>query len=218
MSSRASIPKPTIKRLTLYLREIDRQIELGQERLNSRMLGMAAGVADTQVRKDLACFGQFGQAGVGYRTEELGDRIRTILGKDRTWNAALVGAGKIGQALMGYGRFRKEGFDVAAVFDHDEMVIGRNIKGHEVRPMWELQQIVSQREILLGIVAVPEDSAQEVADKLVDAGVPGILNFSPIRLNVHKRVNVVSVDFTAALEQLAYQVSRGIKGSIDEDA
>ena len=84
--------------------------------------------------------------------------------------------------------------------------------------MWELQQIVSQREILLGIVAVPEDSAQEVADKLVDAGVPGILNFSPIRLNVHKRVNVVSVDFTAALEQLAYQVSRGIKGSIDEDA
>ena len=134
MSGRTPIPIPTIKRLTLYLREIDRQIGLGENRLNSRKLGMAAGVADTQVRKDLACFGQFGQSGVGYRTEDLGDQIRTILGKDRTWNAALIGAGKIGQALMGYGRFRREGFEVAAVFDHDEEVIGRKVKGHGCQP------------------------------------------------------------------------------------
>ena len=218
MNSRPAIPKPTIKRLTRYLREIERQLELGVDRLNSRKLGQAAGVADTQVRKDLACFGQFGQPGVGYSTHDLGQRLRTILGKDRTWNAAVVGAGKIGQALMGYARFRHEGFEVAAVFDNDEKVIGQKYEGHHVRPMSDLDRIVSEREILLGIVAVPEVAAQEVADKLVDAGVQGILNFSPIRLDVHQQVSVASVDFTAALEQLAFQVSLGIKGSLDEDA
>lgn len=217
MSPPQHIPKPTIKRLSLYLREVDRRIELGEQSASSRQLGLALGLADTQVRKDLACFGQFGHPGVGYATTELASRLRVILGKDRKWNVAIVGAGKIGQAIMGYARFEEEGFNTVAVFDADEEIIGTKLAGHDVCSMTGLGDIIQGQKVRLAIVAVPANVAQEVADRLVEEGVLGILNFAPIRLELDAAVSVVNVDFTAAIEELAFQVSLGFKGLLDED-
>lgn len=217
MSPPQHIPKPTIKRLSLYLREVDRRIELGEQSASSRQLGLALGLADTQVRKDLACFGQFGHPGVGYATTELASRLRVILGKDHKWNVVIVGAGKIGQAIMGYARFEEEGFNTVAVFDADEEIIGMKLAGHDVCSMTDLGDIIQGQKVRLAIVAVPANVAQDVADRLVEEGVLGILNFAPIRLELDAAVSVVNVDFTAAIEELAFQVSLGFKGLLDED-
>jgi redox-sensing transcriptional repressor len=118
---------------------------------------------------------------------------------------------------MSYGPFARDGFEIAAVFDADPSLIGSEVGGRRIRPMEELDQIVREREIMLGIVSVPKEAAQSIAERLIDAGVLGILNFAPVRLDVADRASVVSVDFSARLEQLAFQVSLGLKGSIDGD-
>jgi len=216
MLPRTRIPRPTVKRLSLYLRELEAQEEHGKQTISSKELGATLGLTDAQVRKDLAFFGQFGHPGIGYKVSELIGQLRKILGTDRNWNAAIVGAGNIGRALMPYTRFRRKGFDIVAVFDADPAVHGHMIAGHKVRPMSDLPALVRERNILIGIVAVPADAAQIVANALIEAGVKGILNFAPVRLDVHDAVSVVSVDFSLSLEQLAFQVSLGLTGSLDE--
>ena len=216
MGSRSRIPRPTVKRLSFYLRELEGRQERGQHKISSKELGDALGLTDAQVRKDLACFGQFGHPGIGYRVAELIDQLRKILGTDRKWNACVVGAGNIGRAVMAYQRFRRKGFEIVAVFDSDPGVIGHEITGHKVRPMRDLAKLIAEREIKIGILAVPAAAAQAVADQLIDAGVVGILNFAPVRLDVHDAVSVASVDFSVSLEQLAFQVSLGLMGSLDE--
>ena len=129
---------------------------------------------------------------------------------------AVVGAGNIGRAVMAYQRFRHKGFEIVAVFDANPAVIGQVISGHRVRAMNDLPALVAERDIKIGILAVPAETAQEVADALIDAGVMGILNFAPIRLDVRDAVGITSVDFSVALEQLAFQVSLGMTGSLDE--
>ncbi len=216
MTARSRIPRPTVKRLSLYLRELESLEEGGAQTVSSKQLGDALGLTDAQVRKDLAFFGQFGHPGIGYKAGELIGQLRKILGTDRQWTACIVGAGNIGRALMPYARFRRKGFDIAAVFDSDPSVHGHVIAGHKVRPMGDLKQLVKERNILIGIVAVPAQAAQDVADQLIEAGVRGILNFAPVRLDVHDQVSVLSVDFSLSLEQLAFQVSLGLTGSLDE--
>ena len=216
MINKARIPRPTVKRLSLYLRELESHQEHGKPTISSKELGAMLGLTDAQVRKDLAFFGQFGHPGIGYKVSELISQLRKILGTDRQWNAAIVGAGNIGRALMPYARFRNKGFDIVAVFDQDQSVIGTTISGHKVRPMSDLAALVRERNILIGIVAVPASAAQDVANALIEAGVKGILNFAPVRLEVHDAVSVVSADFLLSLEQLAFQVSLGLTGSLDE--
>jgi len=218
MTPRHKIPRPTAKRLSLYLRELERLAELDQHKISSKQLGNALGLTDAQVRKDLACFGQFGHPGIGYRVESLIGELRKILGTDRQWNAAVVGAGNLGRAVMAYPRFRRKGFDVVAVIDNDPAIIGTKIADHTVRPMSDLKKLVIERDIKIGILAVPSAAAQQVADALIEAGVTGILNFTPRRLDVHDKVSVTSVDFSIALEQLAFQVSLGLTGALDERA
>jgi redox-sensing transcriptional repressor len=213
---RNRIPRPTVKRLSLYLRELEARAEQEQPTISSKQLGEALGLTDAQVRKDLAYFGQLGHPGVGYQVSELTDRLRQILRADRTWSAAVVGAGNIGRALMAYQRFRRKGFEIVAAFDSDPRVIGQVVAGLRVHAMEELPQVVQQRDIKIGIVTVPADAAQSVADRLIDAGVMGILNFAPVRLDVRDRVSITSVDFSVSLEQLAFQISLGLKGSLDE--
>jgi redox-sensing transcriptional repressor len=213
---RGRIPRPTVKRLSLYLRELEALADADQPTISSKQLGAALGLTDAQVRKDLAYFGQFGHPGLGYRVAELTGRLRQILRADRTWSAAVVGAGNIGRALMAYQRFRHKGFEIVAAFDNDPGVIGQTVAGHRVRSLQELPQVVAERDIKIGIITVPVDAAQQVADALIEAGVTGILNFAPVRLDVRDAVSVTSVDFSVALEQLAFQVSLGLKGSLDE--
>jgi redox-sensing transcriptional repressor len=212
-SGRSKIPEPTIRRLSLYLRELREREEMGQTTLSSKKLGEALGLTDAQVRKDLALFGQFGHPGVGYRTGELIERIRKILGKDLRWNACIVGAGNIGRALMPYARFRRDGFDIVAIFDRDPAVVGTTVGDHRVRSLDEIPALVRSRDIKIGIITVPGEAAQETAARLLDAGIIGILNFAPRRLDVGQRASVVNVDFSVALEQLAFQISLGVKGS-----
>jgi redox-sensing transcriptional repressor len=216
MTQRAKIPRPTVKRLSLYLRELEARAEQDRETISSKQLGEALDLTDAQVRKDLACFGQFGHPGIGYRVQDLIAQLRRILGTDRRWRAAIVGAGNIGRALMPYARFEKKGFDIVAIFDHDARVVGSEVAGHRVRPMHELPQLVLERDIKIGILAVPADQAQIAADRLIAAGIVGILNFAPVRLEVHDAVSVVSVDLSRSLEQLAFQVSLGLTGDEEE--
>ena len=200
------ISKPTGRRMSLYLRVLHNLLELEQVSISSKELGSQTGVKDAQVRKDLACFGSLGRPGVGYRIRDLHDQLRRLLGMDQTWNAVLVGAGNIGRALMAYPRFRNEGFDFVAAFDQDKKAIGKQIAGLKIQPMSELKKTVKEKRAKLGLIAVPPDAAFNVAQALMDAGIRGIVNFAPIRLDLPSEIAVVNVDFTDALEQLAFEI------------
>ena len=210
MVDRTDIPRPTVKRLSLYLREVERQIDSGATTISSRQLGDALDIADTQVRKDLGHFGQIGRSGIGYQARNLVSMLRRILGLDRSWNAILLGAGNIGRALLAYPPFAERGFRILAAFDKRPDVVGLVIEGVEVHSVSDLADFVSDHDVHLGLVAVPVEAAQEVAEQLVAAGVRGILNFAPTRL--HVAAGVVSVDLSRSLEMLAFQVSRGLTG------
>jgi redox-sensing transcriptional repressor len=218
MPDRARIPRPTVKRLSLYLRELEAKAEQDQPTISSRQLGQALDLTDAQVRKDLAYFGQFGHPGIGYRVDDLIKELRKILGTDRRWAAAIIGAGNIGRALMPYSRFERKGFDIVAIFDADPGVVGTQVGGRKVRPLTDLAKLVVERDIKIGILAVPADHAQSATEQLIEAGVVGILNFAPVRLDVGDRVSVVSVDLSRSLEQLAFQVSLGMTGASEDEA
>lgn len=201
----STVPQAVVSRLSLYLRELQQLTNNGQDTISSTKLGRALGFTDAQVRKDLAFFGQFGYPGLGYRCEELVTEIKRILGTDKTWPVVIVGVGNLGRALLGYRGFRQKGFEVVAAFDTDEAVIGKTIEGTHVHHIDDLAKMASQRELKLGVVAVPAAAAQSVADLLVNAGVEGILNFSPLTLD-DKKVGVVAVDLAIELEQLTFTV------------
>lgn len=185
-------------------------LDQGKAAISSKELGDQTGVKDAQVRKDLACFGSLGRPGVGYRIRDLHDQLRQLLGMDQTWKTVLVGAGNIGRALLAYPRFRNEGFDFVAAFDHDKKEVGKRIAGLCVQSMGELKKTVKKKNVQMGLIAVPPDAAVAVAQSLIDAGILGILNFAPIRLDLPKGIAVVNVDFTDALEQLAFEIRLSI--------
>lgn len=204
------ISKPTSRRMSLYLRVLHSLLDQGKAAISSKELGDQTGVKDAQVRKDLACFGSLGRPGVGYRIRDLHDQLRQLLGMDQTWKTVLVGAGNIGRALLAYPRFRNEGFDFVAAFDHDKKEVGKRIAGLCVQSMGELKKTVKKKNVQMGLIAVPPDAAVAVAQSLVDAGILGILNFAPIRLDLPKEIAVINVDFTDALEQLAFEIRLSI--------
>lgn len=208
MPRQARVPRPTAERLSLYLREAERCAAEGRGTVSSRELAMAAGSTDAQVRKDLGVIGARGQPGVGYAAAGLVDAIRGSLGVRETWRAVLVGAGNIGRALAAYDQLVREGFEIAAVLDRAPTVVGRTVGRREVLPMPALADVVRRERIGIGVIAVPADQAQAVADALVAAGIRGILNFAPCRLQVADRVPVVDVDFRSALERLVLAVSQ----------
>ena len=207
MDGRPKIPKPTARRLSLYLRELETLKEASLISINSNQLGKALGLTGAQVRKDFATFGTFGRPGVGYTIEPLCVRLRQIMGTDRTWDVAVVGAGKVGQAISAYPKFIDRGFRVVAVFDSNPQIIGTEVANHVVRPVADMTRIIPLRNIKLAILSVPVDVAQSLADRLVASGITGILNFAPIRLTVPDGVGVSSVDFSRSLEQLAFETT-----------
>lgn len=201
-------PKAVIARLSLYLRQLRNEVADGRSTVSSSQLGKALGLSDSQVRKDLAWFGQFGYRGVGYRCEELISRIRDILGAGRTRGVALVGCGHLGQALLGYGGFAREGFEIQLAFDRDPALIGRTVRGIAIRDYDSFADLVRRHRIELAILAVPAEQAHETAAQLATGGITGILNFAPTRLNLPTSVSVSHVDLAIELEQLAFAVVR----------
>lgn len=205
-----AIPTAVVRRLSLYLRHLEGLDGENCSTVSSRQLGMAVDTGDAQVRKDLAYFGQFGQAGVGYGVGELIGSIRHILGTDRTWNVALIGVGHLGQALISYRGFDKKGFSLMAAFDSDPDKVGTIVQGVreiEVQPMSGLAKTVREKKIDLAIVTVPADQAQAVADQAVAAGVRGLLNFAPASLRVPGDVALRAVDLSVPLEELSFHLS-----------
>jgi redox-sensing transcriptional repressor len=201
-------PKAVVARVSLYLRQLEAYQRQGCTTVSSSQVGDPLSIKNAQVRKDLAFFGQFGHPGIGYRIDELIDALRHILGIDHDWPLALIGLGNLGRALLKYRGFRSRGFHIVALFDNDESKIGLNYDGLSVEPLESLRKAVAVRKIRLAILAVPADAAQRVADLLVACGIRGILNFAPVPLSVPPHVNLVAVDLSIQLENLAYKVQR----------
>ncbi|MGB2705505.1 MAG: redox-sensing transcriptional repressor Rex [Candidatus Omnitrophota bacterium] len=198
------IPESTISRLFLYLREVTTLLSVNVRTISSAELGDRANLSDAQVRKDLGYFGQFGVSGSGYDTQELKSVLEKILGKDKTWNVAVVGVGHLGSALLAYPGFKEHGLDLVASFDSDPKKIGKNIGALTVKSVEDMPKIVKEKKISIGIITTPAEKAQEVADKLVSAGVQCILNFAPASLNVPEKIKIKEVDLSRELETLSY--------------
>src|SRR3954468_18365212 len=202
-----SIPDPAVRRLSLYLRQLEAFQRKGRQTISSKHLGESLNLTDAQVRKDLAYFGQFGHPGIGYRVEDLIAQVRKILGTDKVWNVLLVGAGNLGRALMAYKGFNAKGFRLANVFDASPQLVGKKFGPFTVQPMTELEATIQKNQTRLAMIAVPADSAQQVVDQLVAAGIRGILNFAPTSVNVPPHIALNAVDLSVQLEQLSFQVN-----------
>ncbi|HSI33217.1 MAG: redox-sensing transcriptional repressor Rex [Phycisphaerae bacterium] len=201
------IPNPAVRRLSLYLRQLETFKRKDRRTISSKQLGEALSLTDAQVRKDLAYFGQFGHPGIGYRVDDLIAQVKRILGTDKTWNVLLVGAGNLGRALMAYKGFNAKGFRLVAVFDANPAVAGKKAGPFTIQPMTDLAATVEKHHIRLAMIAVPADSAQDVVDRLAAAGVRGILNFAPTSVVTPPNVAINSVDLSVQLEQLSFQVN-----------
>jgi len=204
---KTSIPTATIARLPIYLRGLG-DVPPGQTTCSSDELAASAGVNSAQVRKDLSYLNVSGVRGVGYSVDELREQLSTALGLKQGYAVAVVGAGNLGTALSNYGGFARWGFTVAGVFDIDDAKVGREVGGHLVRPLADLEEIVRQRNIAIGIVATPAQAAQQVADRFVAAGLRSILNFAPTVLQVPDGVSVRRVDFSTELQILTFHLQQ----------
>jgi redox-sensing transcriptional repressor len=209
------VPNPAVRRLSLYLRQLEAFKRSDRRTISSKQLGESLNLTDAQVRKDLAYFGQFGHPGIGYRVDELIVKVRQILGTDKIWNVLLVGAGNLGRALMAHRGFDAKGFHLVAVFDNDPALVGKQLGSFTIQPMSELSQTIQRESIKLGMIAVPPDVAQQTANQLVAAGIKGLLNFAPVSINVPPEIALNAVDLAVQLEQISFQVSlSGIQKTI----
>ncbi len=206
-SQRKPFPKITIVRLSGYYRALEDAAVGGMESINSQELGHRLRVKASQVRKDLTYFGEFGKRGMGYNVNFLMRQLKDILGINREWNLVVVGAGKVGQALLGYEGFRQRGFHIKAIFDSDPTKAGQTIGHLTVLPLEQLEEVIAREEVELGVIAVPAKAAQEVADLLVKSGVKGIMNFASTPLSLPARVKSAGVDLTTTLEFLCHQIT-----------
>ncbi len=198
------IPDIVIGRLPVYLRALQRMNEEGRRVTSSQELGERLGISSAQIRKDLSQFGEFGKQGTGYNIEYLVKQLQAILKVDRVWEVAVVGAGDIGSALARYPNFVNRGFRVAVIFDNDPQKIGTYVGEFQVQDAAFMVPDILQAKIKVAMVSVPARYAQEVTDKLVEAGVKAILNYAPISLNVPPEVHVQYIDPLVHLQRMTY--------------
>jgi redox-sensing transcriptional repressor len=212
----------TIYRLSIYKRCLEQLERENTLTISSTDFAIRFGLNSAQVRKDLAYFGEFGIRGMGYPVNTLKDQIANILGltegaqAQKMWKAAIIGAGKLGSALAQYKDFRTHGFEIVAVFDIDLQTSAyiaqqqANLLSTDLAlaPMDQLETLIAERQIDLVVLAIPEEAAQQVVDRLVNAGIQAILNFVPVQLLVPPAVKVRTVDIIAELQSLTYHLNR----------
>ena len=177
-------------RLSRYLQVLTQARKMGKERISSQEISEYTNINATQIRRDLSAFGKFGKRGVGYRTEALLDEIRTILRTQGQHNIALAGAGRLGSAIASSPIFAEHGITIAAIFDNDPEKIGQRVGDLNVNSIEDVAEICRERNIIVGVIAAPADSAQDAADMLIGAGVKIIFNYSEALLDVPSDVNV----------------------------
>jgi len=205
---KSGVSEATVRRLSNYFRILgDLEVE-GEETISSDRLAVRCGITSAQVRKDFSSFGSFGRRGLGYNVDHLRGSIGKILGIDRCWKLVLVGAGNLGHALFQYEEFHRQGFHICAIFDHNLAKVGSNWDGVMVHSMDRLAELVKDHDARIGVVAVPAAAGQEVADRLVEAGVEGILNFAPVKLSAPEPVYIRNVNLAIALESLSYSLTK----------
>jgi len=209
----AGIPEATVARLPVYLRALVSLAERGIATCSSEDLATAAGVNSAKLRKDLSYLGSYGTRGVGYDVEYLRYQIAREIGQTQDWDVVIVGVGNLGSALSAYQGFSTRGIRVAALVDADPQRVGTTISGITVSSLDDLDAVVEERAISIGIIATPGEAAQQVADRLVAAGVTSILNFAPALVQVPDGVDVRKVDLSIELQILAYHEQRKAQGA-----
>lgn len=202
------IPEGVIERLPAYLNVLIQLRGDDVMTVSSARLGELTSVNPAQIRRDLTHFGSFGKRGVGYDIPTLVERIQRILGADHVHRLALVGAGNLGSAIAGYNGLRQHGFTVTSIFDNDARKIGSRVGDMVVQPLSELSETLREQDIRIGVIAVPPEAAQEVADRLVDAGVRIILNYTPVIVRVPAHVTLHNTDPVQELLHTLYYLSR----------
>jgi redox-sensing transcriptional repressor len=198
------IPDIVIGRLPLYLRALTRLQQEGRDVTSSHELGRHLGISSAQIRKDLSHFGGFGKQGTGYQIEFLVDKLRQVLQVNQQWSVAVVGAGNLGSAISHYGGFTERGFRISWLFDADPNKVGNQIGNFKVLPLSDMEKIVGDNNCQIAMLAVPAEYAQDVADRLVKAGVRAILNYAPISINVPENVMVQYIDPVVHLQHMTY--------------
>jgi redox-sensing transcriptional repressor len=201
------VAESTVRRLSLYLRFLEEFEGQGMETVSSGALASRGSTTSAQVRKDLSFFGSFGKRGLGYPVPELADRLREILGLKQRYQVGMIGAGKIGSALVQYRGFRQRGFDIIAIFDSDPEKIGRQWNGLPIQDIDALETELGRRPMDMAVLVTPAEAAQAVTDRLVRLGIKAILNFAPVQLVVPDDVVVKTVNLALELETLSYALA-----------
>jgi redox-sensing transcriptional repressor len=212
---RDSISEMTTGRLSVYLRCLTHLESLKQETVSSAEMAHRFHLNSAQIRKDLACFGEFGTRGVGYNVSRLKENLVRTLGIDRVRNVLIAGAGNLGMALADYRGFNDNGFQIAALLDVDPEKVGRESRsGIPVFPWSELRTLVRERRVDIGIIAVNAEAAQAVYDELVEVGIHAILNFAPVQIRAREGAKLKSVDLRINLESLSFYLKNVEDGTL----
>ena len=193
-----------VLRLPQYVRALSELLRRGVMVVSSHQLGEHLQMTPAQIRKDLSYFGRFGKQGRGYPVDNLLSELRQVLGLERKWNSCLVGVGRLGRAIINYPGFTPEGFNIVAAFDISPVELGASVGSLVIQPIGELEPTIRERDIRIGIVAVPASHAQEVIDQLVGFGVKAMLNYAPIGPQVPDGVRIRNVDPILALQSMTY--------------
>ena len=208
MEKKKNVSMAVIKRMPKYYRYLGELVKNDVDRISSKELGEKIGFTASQIRQDLNNFGDFGQQGYGYNVKELHNQIGAILGVGKEYNAVLIGAGNIGQAIANYSRFTDIGLGITAIFDANPKLVGMRIRDVEIKDIDELKGYLEENHIDMGILCVPRINAQKVCDVLVNGGVRGIWNFAPVDLVVPDDVKVENVHLSESLLTLVYQMNK----------
>jgi redox-sensing transcriptional repressor len=203
-----AIPEATVGRLPIYLRALVEMAENGSSTISSNDLAGAAGVNSAKVRKDLSYLGSYGTRGVGYDVAYLIHQVRRELGLTQHWPVVIAGAGNLGHALSNYKGFSERGFRIAALVDNAQDKVGDRIGEMAIEHIDQLPEIVRREDVAIGVISTPAGAAQEVADRMVAAGIRSILNFAPAVISVPEHVSVRKVDLSIELQILAYYEQR----------
>ena len=206
-----NIPSVTINRLSIYHRCLEKILETQKEEdlkiVPSFKIEEMTGINSAQIRKDLAYFGEFGKRGLGYPLIDLNRELKKILGLDKKWSVIIAGAGNLGKALVKYKGFQKKGFTIKGIFDNNPSKIGKKLGHIFIYDIKEIEKIIQAENINIGILVIPADSAQEVADKMVAGGIKAILNFAPIHIFLPPEIKIHNVDLSIEFEGLTYYLS-----------
>ncbi|MDD3726638.1 MAG: redox-sensing transcriptional repressor Rex [Candidatus Ratteibacteria bacterium] len=206
MVKKQNIPTETIKRMIAYLRYLERVKDKGVKIISSRDITLLLNIPPAQFRKDLSFFGEFGKRGVGYNVENLIDTIKKLLGLNKKIKVIVVGAGRLGTALIQYPGFSEINIEIIGAFDINPQKVGQSIKGINIYNIKDIKKFITKNNIKIAILCVPADAAQSVADLLIEAKIKSILNFAPVVLILPEGINIANVDMAGEIGSIIYRM------------